>query len=258
MRRRDHCLALVLLVTAACDAGTGGRPVTFDLRLTADTGGAGGVRTSTGWQVELEEACVALGPVYVWSGAGHLQGRQWFRWPRLVRVAHARSVGDHFDGGDVRGEWVAQAVFRPLAAGGMSVDAVSGLEGPVASFTVLLDPPRGALADDPCLRGHHAYAVGVARKGDAVVPFEGGLHIENVGTSRRVDGVALDGRLAQGAKLTITLNVSAWFDGAQWDRLTTRNAAGRFVIDPASQVRAAWFIGARGVRTFSGTIEAAD
>jgi hypothetical protein len=200
---------------------------------------------------------VAVGPVYLWIGTAHLAASARPRglvWPTLVRRAHAHPGDSHFNGGEVRGEWAAQAVLRPLEATALELPGLNGLAGPVRSFSLYLDPPRGALAADPCLRGHHAYAVGTATRGDVTVPFEGGLDIESIGTKRRVDGVPLEGTLGEDAVVRIAMDVGAWFETAAFETLTTRNDAGRFIITRDSAVRDAWFIGARRAGTFSGQV----
>lgn len=256
MARCEAALAglMTVLLAAACDSGTGGRPVSFTLSMGTGTASPGDqpavFRTGTGWGVTLEEACVAVGPVYLWLGAGHLTGR----WPRLIRRAEAHVGDQHFYGGEVRGEWVGQIVLDALAPHPVELTGLSGLEGSVRSFSLQLDPPAPTLTNAACLHGHHAYVVGVASRDEHEVPFEGGLVIENIGTSRRVEGLALSGHLADRGRVNITVFPRAWFDGARFETLTSRNPAGRFVITRDSQVHAAWFVGARGAHAFAGAI----
>jgi hypothetical protein len=261
LRRRERGPAPALFALAAvallsCESGTGGRPITFDFALAVEApeGAAPGVfQTATGWEVTLEEACLAVGPVYLWAQTAHLARRGF----SFVRRAHAHIGDRHFSGGEVRGEWLDQVALDLTAAGPRRLGRVNGLLGPAQSFSVLLDPPRGALRNDACLRGFHAYVVGTARRGDAVVPFEGGLAIDNVGDARRVDGIPLSGALTEDAEFVLTVNPRAWFDEARFDSLDVRNDRDRFVITADSQVRGAWFIGARSARGWAGRIRAA-
>ncbi|MDI3289438.1 hypothetical protein [Polyangium sp. 15x6] len=258
-------LALGSLGSAGCDlpSGTGGRAIEFEMRFgTAWRPGLppGSFETSTGWRVELGEATVAIGPVYVHEnppplaglGAPRGKGLSDMLWDVLVSDAHAHAGDQHFDGGEVKGEWLGQLAFDVLDPGGVYIGPVPGTEGRARSLSIRLDPPRASIGGDGgALRGHHAYVVGVAEKDGLVVPFEGGLDIEEEGTKRSVDGVPLDVSLGDGIVVGIVIHPSAWFDGAHFDRLTEKNAAGRFVITPESQVRTAWFLGARGFSAFS-------
>jgi hypothetical protein len=266
----DARFALVLLAfgslgCAGCDlpSGTGGRAIEFEMRLRARWKPElplGSFETSTGWKVDLGEAMVAIGPVYVHENAPPLagidaprgEGLSGLLWDVLVPDAHAHAGDQHFDGGEVKGEWLGQVAFDVLHPGGEHIGPVPGTEGRARSLSIRLDPPRASIGGDGgALRGHHAYVVGVAEKDGLVVPFEGGLDIEDEGMMRSVEGIPLDVSLRDGAVVGIVIHPSAWFDGAHFDRLTEKNAAGRFVITPESQVRTAWFLGARGFSAFS-------
>ena len=253
------------LGAAGCDmpSGTGGRAIDFEMRLDGATRPGlpfGSFETSTGWKVHLEEAMVAVGPVYVHenppplAGLGAPRGKRLsgLLWDALVPNAHAHAGDQHFDGGEVKGEWLGQLAFDVLRPDGARMGVVPGTEGRARSLSIRLDPPRVSIeGDGGALRGHHAYVVGVAEKGGLAVPFEGGLDIEDEGTKRSVDGIPLDVSLGDGAVVAIVVHPSAWFDGAHFDRLTKKNAAGRFEITSDNQVRTAWFLGVRGFSAFS-------
>ncbi|MCU0685368.1 MAG: hypothetical protein MUF34_24535 [Polyangiaceae bacterium] len=273
-RRRPadlRALAFAALAAAApgCESGTGGREVRFDFALaSAPAAGRplGAFTTSTGWDVTLEQACVALGPVYLYENApllaptaraGRRPPRDWLGW--LVPPAYAHAGDEHFDGGQVRGEWVEQIAFDALDPAGRAFPGVRGLAGSARSFSLLLDPPRPSLGDAAaCLRGHHAYAAGVATRDGLRVEFEGGLDFAVEGAARRVDGVALDAVLDDGVRVVVELHVPAWFDQAHFERLTETAPSGRYLINPSSQVGAAWLLGARGASTFSGATKGQD
>lgn len=245
------------LFVCACDANTGGRPIQFSLGVAGEapvgTTTPGRFVTSTGWEISLEEACIAVGPVYFFAGAGHLA--RLHRW--LVPQAHAHPGDNHFAGGEVRGEWLGQVALDALRATPLPLGMQNGLEGDVRSFSLWLEPPKGALAQDPCLRGHHAYARGVAHKDATVVPFVGALDLDDVGTNRRVEGLPFAANLTNEAAVVLGARPASWFDLADFGTLDTRDAEGRFVITPTTQVRRAWFIGARGSGSFSARLEGA-
>src|SRR5262245_53817825 len=101
-------LAVLLLLAAACGgSGTGGEAVQYTLgfeSMAADGATPGHFTTASGWDVELDEARIALGPVYLFNNeppSAALLPRI-MRW--VVPVAHAHSGFDEFDGGTVRGE----------------------------------------------------------------------------------------------------------------------------------------------------------
>ncbi|MDC3958795.1 hypothetical protein KEG38_33375 [Polyangium jinanense] len=253
------------LGSAGCDlpSGTGGRAIEFEMQLGAASKPGlpiGSFETSTGWKVELGEALVAIGPVYVHENPPPLAGLVAPRgkslsgmlWDVVVPDAHAHAGDQHFDGGEVKGEWLDQRAFDVLDPGGVRIGPVPGTEGRARSLSIRLDPPRASIGGDgAALHGHHAYVIGVAEKDGLVIPFEGGLDIEEEGTKRSVDGIPVDVSLGDGTIVGIVIHPSAWFDGAHFDRLTEKNAAGRFVITPESQVRTAWFLGARSFSAFS-------
>lgn len=246
--------ALVLLgPIGACEADTGGRLVR--VALVVSTTRATGTTTNSGWNVSFEEACVALGPIYVYEGGGILAHRDRSVFPTwLVRSAYAHPGDQHFDGGEVKGEWLEQRRFDAVHETTTFLGTVLGSAGPVRSLSLVLAVPRAVLGADPCLRGHQAYVVGVAERGDQRVPFEGGIDIENVGSQRRVDGIGLVGGLEEGTTIEITVDARAWFSHADFAQLETIDERGRFVIEARSQPYNAWYLGLRGVGGYAARI----
>jgi hypothetical protein len=266
MARPDRALAALALLALAtfacvvgpgCEAGTGGRRVTFDVAVVSAHEKRAPVRfqTATGWDVTLDEACVALGPFTLWENAGALVRLPPLRrrlYDLLVPSAHAHAGTDHFHGGQVHGEWVGQLAIDLTRSPSIELGRVEGIAGIVRSASVELHPLReGAIGDVACLRGHQVYAVGSAEKDGAVIAFEGGLDIENEGTLRIVPGIPVDAELDDGVRISFQVDPRAWFAEAQFDRLTETSAEGRALITPDSQVRTAWFIGARGASAFA-------
>jgi hypothetical protein len=173
-------------------------------------------------------------------------------WDALVPNAYAHTGDEHFFGGEVKGEFLGQMAFDVLHPDGVRISEVPGTLGRAQSASIWLAPPRTSIqGNGTALHGHHAYVVGTAEKEGLVVSFEGGLDIENEGTKRRIDGIPLDIQLDDGAVLTLVLHPQAWFDAAHFDQLSQKNEQGRYVITPESQVRTAWFLGARGFSAFT-------
>src|SRR5690606_34739238 len=112
-----------------------------------------------------------------------------------------------------------QVAFEALADAPLRIDRVPGVAGPIASFTLMVAPPRADLAGAGALRGYRAYVVGVATKGELTVPFEGGLGfpagVEGDPNAPRIDGLPLEAELRAGSCVTIAVDPRAWLDEAQ-------------------------------------------
>lgn len=251
-RIRFFALATLVLL-GACESGTSGRLVRFSLSVgsvvEAGAPGPGVFETGTGWRVVLDEARIALGPVYLYATADSLATRL----ERvLVPVARAHGGTDPYAGRVVRGELLAPFVLDALAPERRVWTALPGSAGRVESLRVDLPGPDAEGGD--ALRGHHAWVRGVATRGDERVSFEGGLTIPASGISEQVEGIPLDGVLDEGAKVTLDLRLRAWFDGAHFDRLPLPASDGARVIVPDSQVRNAWYLGARSLAGYTAEI----
>lgn len=261
-------LAVLALACVACAAeGTGGHSVFFDVAVQPPKYMTEGGRFTTerGWDVELDEAVIALGPVYVWEQPGHAglaRGDDeldlssdpvaWLG-DLVVPTAHAHPGESQFDGGTLRGEYLEQVAFDLLGDEGAVLGTARGIAGDIGSVTIVLDPPNAATRGHAdALHGFHAWAAGRARRGREVVEFEGGLVIPPEGVQRQVDGVDIEGELDDDGTLVLGVSPHAWFAQADFATLETPNEAGdRMVIDPESQVANAWFIGARTTDAFS-------
>lgn len=261
MRRRRFSAAVlscVLAPAAGGCGGTGGERVRLDLAVEGvGLSAEGSFTTETGWEVRLERAVIALGPVYLWENpppvAGVVAPRR-APWRALgdflVPPAHAHVGDTHFDGGQVRAEYVGQVLFDAVAEQPLELGSIEGIAGRARSFTVVLDPPRQSV-DDGRLEGHHAVVVGEASRGGEVVAFSGGLDVPAEGTQRQVDGIEADVSIQEGGRLLLRVDVSRWLRDAEFQHLTEGGSDSGFVITPASQVRTAWFIGLRSFDAFS-------
>lgn len=265
MKKMPHNAMLLCFAATIvnCDSGTGGRPIQFEMQLNTAPSLAEDLYTfdtSTGWHVKLEQAFIAIGPVYVYQNPPPLakldvEDRRSLPnrfWDALVPNAYAHAGDEHFFGGEVKGEFLGQIAFDVLNPGGLRLPDVPGTLGRAQSASIWLAPPKTSIqGNGNALHGHHAYVMGTAEKDGSIVPFEGGLDIENEGTKRRVDGIPLDIQLDDGFVLTFTLRPQMWFDAAHFEQLSEKNEQGRYVITLESQVRTAWFLGARGFSAFT-------
>jgi len=249
--------ALTAAGAVACDSGTEGRAVTFEIALeSAASAGAtepGVFDTDTGWHVVLDEARIALGPVYLYADEGALTLRAIGR--ALVPTAHAHGGADMYLGRIVRGEYLDPIVFDALAPARRALGTVSGRAGHASALRVDVAGP--AVDVDGLLHGHNAWVHGVATKDGANVTFEGGLDIPDDGLTRHVDGVRIDVAIDDGVTVVVALHLREWLAAAHFDRLTEQGADGTYAIGTTTQVHTAWYLGARSLPAFSTSHEPA-
>ncbi len=258
------CCAASLVLAVACmpeESGTGGRTVYFDLAVESPSYMARRTFvTELGWEVELQEAFIVVGPFYLWeapslaSRSGHTRkDRDLLGWvgDLLVPTAWAHPGDRTFDGKAIRGELLGQYVYDLTTGEPAALGLARGIEGEVGSMTVVLDPPGAAAEGDvAALHGHHAWVKGIARRDGEDIAFEGGLDIPAEGTQREVEGLPLDLTLEDDGMLVVGLHPKVWFDQAQFDTLQAPSDGGPRIITPDSQVGVAWFLGARSPAAF--------
>lgn len=245
-------LPLLPLFALACDP-TGGAEVPFSFRV--ETASPASFVTATGWSVTLEQATLAAGPIYLHENPPAFAARSLP--DRLLELvvprAHAHAGDSHFNGGAVLGEWLVPFVFDAVSPQPLALGETIGNAGPVRSFAVLLEPPAN---DAGPTHGFHAWAMGVATKGEQRIPFEGGLVIERPGRDRRVEGLPVEAELADGGVFVLEVHADRWFRDAEFDRLTAPDTGDVRTITTDSQVHAAWFLGARSREAFSARWDA--
>lgn len=230
--------ALTLFV--ACDP-TGGAESPF--RIVVETEGLGpeGFDTDTGWHVTLDSAHARIAAIYLWENPPQLaRNERLFRpWNWFIAPAYAHAGDLHFAGGAVLGEHVG-LVDVDLLKTPLDLGERVGNEGRTRSFSVLFEPA-------PALNGNIAWVSGRATKEGVSVSFEGGLSL-SPGRERRVDGLATDGWIEPGATFVLTFLPARWFRDADFSEFVDNGE-----LSPESQVRAAWFLGARSNGAFTGT-----
>lgn len=235
-------LALTCTSLVACGV-TPGRAIEFAV---VAEGSAGTFTTTTGWEVTLREAFVAVGPLYAFAPDDAVARAR----ALLLPVAHAHGGEGLFGMRPVRGELTEQVLVDALAERSV-LGTAHGSAGPTLDLTLLLDAPHGELASATSpLRGHHLWVAGSATQGSTEVSFEGGLDIPDEGMVRLVESIPLEGEADEGAELVVSMHVSAWLDDAHFDRLPEASEGPR-VIAAGAQPHTALYLGARSARAWS-------
>jgi hypothetical protein len=228
---------LGLLLCCACAEPTPGERVQVGLKVAATPSA---FTRADGWSVQLDEARVMLGPLYLRAPKRAHDGFASSWLPRAH--AHAQTLLD----ADVVGEYLAQLDFDALAgprdAGWFESEARAS-----DALSVVIATPRSA-DEQAHTRGHQAYVRGTARQGPRTVAFACGLTIGadarvNLEARRRVDRVPLAGVLAEGATMTLTVELARWLELVDFD------------AEPCGkEFQAQWYLGLRRPEAFRAEV----
>jgi len=199
-RRQHPSLVLAALLAAACGT-TGAEPFAYPIAVV----GAGASFPIGDWQVTLERAELALGPVYLCATAAAS--------PDLCAVA--------------QGEFAEVAVVDLLAAAPQPIGEVESLAGDVRSamldygiswFTTQTSATAGSEL------GHSARLTGTAIRGDVALHFDALIDVlpqlrgspALVGVRARVDDPD------EGSRLLLRVDPGAWLLGLDFDALAAQ------------------------------------
>ncbi len=249
---------LALVPIHGCGSGTAGRSIFLEVAVEsiAEPGRAlGQFSTDTGWDVTLDEARIAIGPIYAYAPTDTAMARLG-RALSPVGVAYAHGGADPFNGRHVRAEVRDQIAFDALSPAPASFGEIDGEAGLVDSLTVALEAPEAANVD--AMHAHHAWVSGTATQGAMTVAFEGGVDLPEDGLIRRVEGIRVDDVLDDAVTLVVGTRVLEWLRDAHFDRLTETAPSGRMLITPESQVRGAFYLGIRTTAAWSARVEASE
>ena len=260
---RRTCVVPVGAVTCAaallggCGGSTGGQWVQVEVAIES-LAQEPAFTTDLGWHVQLTEAQVVLGPMYFYAPTedtlAFLPERMLpTLWELAVPTARAHSGTDPLAGRIVRAEWDEQVLVDLLADESQYLGQIEAEAGTLDSATLILPPPTEE--HQALMHGHHFWVRGEASKDGQTVVFEGGLDLPDNGLTRRVEPVTVDGELAEGSTVVLGIDPAPWFDGAHFDRLVEGEAGQPRAITADSQVRAAWFLGARDLRGYGVRLE---
>jgi hypothetical protein len=269
-----HALAASLTLSVlACEPSTGGRAVdvTFTVRGASDeVTSDGSVRrfsTFAGWEVELEEAWVAVGPFVVWENPPPLassapssapESKPSSLWDLLVPDAHAHPGDTHFNGGNAKAEWMGQTLLDALSPEPQRF-AAPGVAGPARSVTIHLEPPRADLQGGELLSGDHLRARGTATKDGQSLRFVGGIVLPPEGGRREINGIPVEGDVDEDVEVALVVDPAAWFVEVDFSELSAvePDADGFRTIPVDGSIAAAWEIGARSLTSGTASPSAA-
>lgn len=265
MRRLDESLtrltlaALAGLVTApggliSCGAETAGETAIFASAFGGATQSGDpvtGFVTDAGWQVDLDVALAAIGPVYLYEGEPRAN-----LWQRLGALGSARACPTHaqYDYGTVLGEVLQQYVVDLLAAEPTSTSEINGMRGTCRAFEIHLHPPGEIPAGSAAggfeeLQGSTLWLEGTATRGDEELPFEAGLTLPDEGTQRIVESIAAGVEIVDAAErpgmVVAHALLDRWFADVDFGTLTDLSDGDRYRFTEGVQATNALIYGVR-------------
>lgn len=217
MCRTLICLVIVVIAGAAlfvCDGTTGEQRVVFDVSIV----GVGGFESFDNeppegepWTVSLEEARVAIGPVYLFEGDPLLASLyHWLVMPRAF--AHP----GHYQEGEALGEALDQRVVDLLDPNPTILGPMNAVTGQCNSAQVGLGTAEAGLEGAELLEGHALLLRGTATRGGDDVPFEAwlddDLYVEGVAFEHDID--------TSSGGLRVQVDLTRWLGRVDFSSLT--------------------------------------
>lgn len=206
--------ALALLLLGGCATSTGGALVELPARVS----GTGQGRFAVGaWEVRLERADIAVGPIYLWSD--------------LPRSADEEAAGL------IIGEVPHRVILDATTDDVLEPEPGHARADEVRSAEIWLEPVSG---------GDTVEVVGEAERDGETYPFAAAITWEspwvdeengrNALLRRRVRGLPVEGQPGEDSVLSVVVDASAWFSEAGLDALPelTPDEAGVRVLTPDS------------------------
>ncbi|MBX3247805.1 MAG: hypothetical protein KF901_11550 [Myxococcales bacterium] len=243
-------IACLLCLGLACESGGSGARL-VEVELVAEPRGIDVRHSVVGeWEVELEEASVLVGPIYLLAPPAtplmaHLRSL-------FVSTARAHAGDDNLDGIRVIGELLDPVPVNALmdAPIPLGLTLAEGVE--LDRIVLVLDTPRGAhAAPDSPTRGHHAFVRGVATRGDRTLRFSAGLDLPNDRIARRIEGLRFPSPvvLDDGSRVVVRPSPNEWLRRVDFDALADAlvdlPADEEAYIEAPSQLHNAWYLGLR-------------
>jgi hypothetical protein len=241
--RYSHFVPFALAaVLASCGSDTGGEAVQFSVAASAPAPSAA-VVTNSGWSVEVAEASVLVGPVFLFDQGpvAHVSPLQW-----LIPSAHAHVPAN---GGAVIGEWIGQvriAAAEPADGQGGG----TGEAGTVRSAELQLLAPGEVFQD--ANDGQPTVVIGGQATREGVQVTFGFEWSPAAGETVAISNLPADFELVDGAEVQLTLDWATALQGVDFSAYEGDESA--VLITPDSAAGSALLAGLRS--RFSWTVAA--
>lgn len=239
-RSRRTFLALALLALGACgDDSTGRARVSFpvtargvDTRFT----------TSRGWDVQVTQALVALGPLR-WYEGPPVFALRW--WERALGVSVAHAHPGHYVPGASLADVLTRRLVDLTATTATSLGSADGVTGAAQSAHIDLRPPAADLGPAAsALDGATLLVRGVATMGARTVRFRGSLAL-----SINLEGVTATGPV-DASGWVVEVSVGRWIDRVDFSELAPATPDAEVVFGADSQAANALYRGATSVASY--------
>lgn len=240
MLMRRTFLSLTLLALGGCgDDSTGRARVSFPVTARGvDTR----YTTSRGWDVQVTQALVALGPVR-WYEGPPIFALRW--WERAIGLSVAHAHPGHYVPGAALADALTRRVVDLTSDQPAALSPADGVTGAAQSAHLELRPPTADLGPAAtALDGATLTVRGVATMGARTVRFRGSLQL-----SINLEGVTASGPV-DATGWEVQVSVGRWIDRVDFAELTpaTPDEEVRFGAD--SQAANALYRGATSVGSY--------
>ena len=245
------------LSTLRCGSETAGESAIYEVAVQGVSDDSKAISTETGWEVELDSAAIALGPIYLYENPAYGEGEGGGFASLFISEAYACPTHAQYDKGVVLGEVLTQHSVNLLAEVPEEFGAVDGVKGEVQSMELHVHPPGtiGQIVGDSDLGGSSLYIVGTARKGDEVRPFIAALDIPDEGTMRIVENITAAVELSEGGKIVIEVSLDDWFQNVDFASLSEQDGEGNYLFTEDTQAFNALLQGVRSRFSYSARWE---
>jgi hypothetical protein len=223
-----------------------GRYVDLDLRVERAEPAAT-IQAREGWTVELSEAHLVVGPLYLFGPIRDpgVLARLW-RWAGPAEaVAHVAS-----NPRPVVAELLLQYAVDLLAPAPLDVEGLTAIQSECETAEMVLFGAGAIATGSPAgeieaMAGGTALVAGTARRGDESVAFRGSVTVGDEGAAT-VRNVEAEGALEMGSTMVLRVDLGVWFAGVDFSGLTPEQPGEVVELTAAHQ---AWGALQHGVRS---------
>jgi len=221
---------------AACDARTSGVKLTIQAEAVGVLSNGKSIATFTnrrGWKIELEQAYMLIGPMYLLEGEPQASLWDYLR-PWSIAHAHVNANGQK-----VLAELREHFVLDLLKLSPTSLGAIKGIEGNAQTAELhLLPPGRTRLSKHSAsitnVSNATVHAKGKASKGQEVRPFQLTLTLPKTDNKQLVQNIGTEidlqeDNIEQG-RLQLRIYVDRWFTNVDFMSLNKKDKNGRFML----------------------------